>query len=132
MILFLIKYVLIQPFKGLLYPRERQRQVHADVPRPVEGAAILPEDTDFETGALDVVQGKVMGFAVRFTVQEQHIGGLGSGYVDVRPVLLDEVTGEVRIFREDGFQLVHPLIAFRLVCAQQGVHGHQVHAVVVA
>lgn len=50
-----VEDVLVQAAEGLLDARERQREVHADVARTVEGAAVLPVDAHAVTGALQLV-----------------------------------------------------------------------------
>ena len=56
-------------------------------------------------------------------VQEEHVGALGLGQLHAIEVLLDVVAGVVDVPAEHLAQLVHPLVALRLVSAGKGVHG---------
>ena len=123
--------MLFQPVKGLLYPREGQGQVHADVAGPVEGAAILPGHAHVPSGLLQLVDGGVVGGAPVGAVQKQHVGALGLGNFHPGEVLGDKAAGEIYVAGDGLPQLVHPVGPFLGVGANQGVHGQHVHGVVV-
>ena len=47
-----VEHVFVQAAEGLLHAGERQRQIHADVARAVEGTAVLPGHAHVPAGAL--------------------------------------------------------------------------------
>ena len=71
-----------------------------------------------------------MGLAPAGAVQEEHVGTLGPGYFDALEVFLDEGNGVVHVSCDDLPQLVHPLMAFRLVSANQRIHTEYIHGIV--
>ena len=125
-----IEHILVQPVEGLLHPGEGQGQVHADMAGAVERPSVLPGHAHVPSGLLQFVDGLSMGLAPLRAVQEQHVSALGPGDLHAVEMLRDVGAGKVHIAGDRLAQLVHPLVALRFISADQGVHGKDIHAVV--
>lgn len=125
-----IENIPIQSGKGFLHPGKGQSQVHADMAGAVERPSVLPGHAHVPASLQQPVDGISMILTPLRAVREQHIGALGLRDTDTVEVVRDVGAGEVYIASEDLAQLVHPLVAFGLIGTNQGVHGQQVHAVV--
>ena len=109
----------------------RKRQIQADGIRSVERPAVLPDDADTDTGADKFIHRHVMLLAEFFAVKIQHIGAFRFSQFYTGEVVEDITVGIFHIFRENMAKLIHPFVAFRLIGADKGMHGQNVHAVVV-
>ena len=96
----------------------------------MERSAVLPIDTVLPAFVQKGVHVSVMGFAVAFAVNKQHVCALRSGQGDAFEILLNIIAGIGDVFRENLLQLIHPFISFRLIGADQGIHRKHIHGVV--
>ena len=98
----------------------------------VEGSPVLPDDAHIPACLQQLVQGLAVLSAPGFAVQEEHIGALRAGEGHALEMLTDEAAGEVHITGDGLAELIGPVGAFLAVGTQQGVHGHEVHGIIVA
>ena len=66
------------------------------------------------------------------TVNEKHVGAFRAADRNTIEVFLYIIAGIINISGNDFAELIQPLISFRLIGADQRMHGKHVHAVVVA
>ena len=81
---------------------------------------------------LHILNGLAVGLAPVGAVHEQHVGTLRLGDGHALEMLLDVIAGKVDVAGQHLAELVGPLVALGLVSTDQGVHGEDVHHVVVA
>ena len=126
-----IEDVSVHALEGFPDAAGRQGEVHADVTVAMERAAVLDGDADVPKGLQELVEGPVVGGTPVCAVSEEHIGALGFGNADAVEMVGDVLAGEVDVFAEDLAQFIDPLVASGLVSADEGVHGEDVHLIVV-
>lgn len=107
-------------------------QIHAQVAGAKEHGAILNGSAHIPAGVLHILNGLAVGLAPVGAVHEQHVGTLRLGNGHALEVLLDVIAGKVDVAGQHLAELVGPLVALGLVGTDQGVHGEDVHHVVVA
>lgn len=127
----LIKYIFFQAVEGFNDEAVREGEVHADTVFAVEGAAVLPDDADFDAGGFEGIDGGMVAFAPVAAVDKEHIGALWLGDADAVKVGTDVVHGIVNVVAQHLAQLVHPDVPFFAISADESVHGENVHVVVV-
>ena len=127
-----VEHVPVQPAEGFLHPGKGQGQVHPHRAGAVEHPAVLDGDAHRPGGLFHVVDGLAVGRAPLGAVHKQHIGAFGPGRLDPFKMLPDVIAGIVDVARKHLAQLVHPDLPFGPVGAGQGVHGQDVHVVVMA
>lgn len=125
-----IEHISVQTIHCLFYKRKREGQVHADGIWAVEGPSVLPEDALADPGGKQLVHGLSMLPAPLGAIQKQHIGALGFCQSHALKMGSDIVVSIGYIFRQYLAELIHPLVAFRLIGADERVHAHDIHTVI--
>ena len=124
-----VKNVSIQSPEGFLHPGSGQSQIHADMGRPVEGTAVLPDNAHVPAHFQQFIQGHAMGSQPVGAVDKEHIGALGTEQGYAVEVIADIIHREIHISRDDLPKLVCPLTALRTVGADEGMNGQYVQIV---
>ena len=127
-----IEHVLIQTPHGLAYPGFGEGEVDAEVPLAVEHGAVLEGDADVPAELFELGQGPAVGPAPVFAVGEEHVGALGLEKGYAVEIFTDVSGGKADVAGQDLAELVDPPGAFGAVGTDEGVHGEDVHLVVVA
>ena len=127
-----VKNVLVHAVESLLDAGTGRSQIHAQVAGAKEHGAILDGSAHIPAGVLHILNGLAVGLAPVGAVHEQHIGTLRLGDGHALEMLLDVIAGKVDVAGQHLAELVGPLVALGLVGTDQGVHGENVHHVVVA
>ena len=118
-----IKNVSIQSPEGLLHPGSGQSQIHADMGRPMERTAVLPDNAHVPAHFQQFIQGHAMGSQPVGAVDKEHIGALGTEQGYAVEVIADIIHREIHIPRDDLPKLVCPLTALRAVGSDEGMNG---------
>ena len=66
------------------------------------------------------------------TVNEKHVGAFRAADAHAVEVFLYIIAGVIDVAGDNFAELIQPLISFRLIGADQRMHGKYVHAIVVA
>ena len=96
----------------------------------MEHPAILPGHAHIPACVEHLLDGAAMGGAPMGAVQEEHVGAFGFSHLYPVKMLCDEITGKVDVAAEGFAQFIYPLVAFGPVGADKGVHGENVHIVI--
>ena len=96
----------------------------------MERRALLPCHSDIPASFDQFIDRDSFFPAKLLTVKEHHVRALR--FRDGNPLKMfgNEVVSIINIFRKDAAKLIDPFIPFRLIGADQGMHGKHVHVVI--
>ena len=78
----------------------------------MEWSAVLPHDSNFQSGALQLVHIFAMGFAPLLTIQEQHISSLRLGHLHLIEMFLNIIACKLHVlgaYQPEGYEWVDEL-----------------------
>ena len=98
---------------------------------PAERPSVLPADTHIPACFQQLFNGHSRLFTVFRAVQENHIRSLRHGNIHSAEVFPDKVHGIAGVLLKNRPQFFKPLTALRFISADEGVHGKNVHLIIV-